>query len=111
MIDIHRVSAAQVPDVSAKRVLPHALIQMAQQLAANGDRLMPGILPRDFAPPIKPDRTDDLIAASLAGGVIAASGRAHTAEEAVAVWREVRAALMSPKGGRAVEADSADGAE
>lgn len=48
---------------------------------------------QSFAPP--PPRhpevlNRDLIAASLASGMIAASGRAHTA---VAVWRRVRAAL------------------
>ncbi len=36
----------------------------------------------------------DLIAASLAGGMIAASGRSHSAEEAVGVFREVRIDLQ-----------------
>lgn len=38
-------------------------------------------------------RNLDLVAASLAGGMIAASRREHTAEEAVEVWRRVREAL------------------
>ena len=42
----------------------------------------------------KLDRTDDLIAASLAGGMIAAGGKAVSAEEAVGVFREVRELLQ-----------------
>jgi hypothetical protein len=46
-----------------------------------------------FRLPAKVDRTDDLIAASLAGGMIAAGGKAVSAEEAVQVWRGVREAM------------------
>ena len=51
-----------------------------------------------FAPPPPRHveaRNLDLVAASLAGGLVAASGKAVTAEEAVGVWREVRAAVES----------------
>jgi hypothetical protein len=37
------------------------------------------------------------VAASLAGGMIAASGRPHTAEEAIAVFQEVLAKLYPPE--------------
>lgn len=37
----------------------------------------------------------DAIAASLAGGIIAASGRPHSIEDAVTTWREVKAAMTT----------------
>lgn len=46
-----------------------------------------------FRAPAKADRADDLIAAALAGGMIAATGREHTATEAVGVFQMVRTAL------------------
>lgn len=45
-------------------------------------------------PPPRPDPLDQ-VAASLAGGMLAASRRAHTAEEAVGVWRSVREATLT----------------
>ncbi len=45
---------------------------------------------------VPPSNPRDLIAASLAGGIIAAGGKAVTAAEAVGVFREVREALTMP---------------
>lgn len=39
-------------------------------------------------------RLEDGIAASIAGGVIAASGKPHTVEEAIAVFQQVRQKLF-----------------
>ena len=49
--------------------------------------------PISVTPPPHYDLTPDLIAAALAGGIIAAGGKLVSAEQAVAVWREVREAL------------------
>lgn len=43
---------------------------------------------------VPPSNPRDLIAASLAGGMLAASGREYTAEEAVGMFMEVRAAML-----------------
>lgn len=48
-----------------------------------------------FRAAAKVDRTDDLIAASLAAGMIAAGGTTVSAEEAAQVWREVRELLIA----------------
>ncbi len=60
---------------------------------------LPHPLPtKSFVPPPPrhvDDRHFDLIAATLAGGMIAATGREHTAGEAVKVWRELRVSLQS----------------
>ncbi len=51
-------------------------------------------------PPRKSDGPDlALIAAVLAAGLIAASGREHTAEEAVGVWRVMVGVLRAPEAG------------
>lgn len=70
----------------------HQVLAMANRLA---EQQRATALPHveAFRLPVKVDRTDDLIAASLAGGMIAAAGREVTAEEAAHVWREVRAAM------------------
>lgn len=46
-----------------------------------------------FPPRHADHRHIDLIAASLAGGMIAATGREHSADEVVQAWREVRRTL------------------
>ena len=73
--------------------LPQVLA-MANRLAEmQKDTALPPLEP--FRPAPRVDRTDDLIAAALAGGMIAAGGRALTAEEAVGVYQAVREALSS----------------
>lgn len=77
----------------AQRVAPGAPGALLAQVVATATQRRPE--QPVLAPPRQPapDRTDDLIAASLAGGMIAASGREWTAEEAVGVWRGVRVIL------------------
>ena len=71
---------------------PVNILAMANRLAEMRKQTeLPHVEP--FHAPAKLDRTDDLIAASLAGGMIAACGKAVSADEAVQVWRGVREAM------------------
>ena len=74
---------------------PTSILAMANRLAEMRKQTeLPHVEP--FRPAPKVDRADDLIAASLAGGMIAAGGQAISAANAVEVWRQVREVLQSP---------------
>ncbi len=78
-----------------KYVLPPFIkaMHVAAQHQRERDAVSAGAF-RQAAPPPRPAAGPrDLIAAALAGGMIAAGGKAVTAEEAVEVFREVREAL------------------
>jgi len=78
-----------------KYVLPPFIkaMHVAAQHQRERDAVSAGAF-RQAAPPPRPAADPrDLIAASLAGGMIAASGREWTAEEAVGVWRAFRGKL------------------
>ncbi len=81
-----------------KSVIPRSVLDVMQSLSTVQSQrraLGADVLEAARRPPAADPR--DLIAASLAGGIIAASGRADwTAEEAVMVWREVRETLTMP---------------
>ena len=84
MIDVHKIKAFPAGSVM-RTIMDHVATQRAE--------LPSGVGLGPYAPPRPGDRTADIIAASLAGGMIAAGGKVVTAEEAVGVFREVRATL------------------
>ncbi len=82
-----------------KYVLPPFIkaMHVAAQHQRERDAVSAGAFRQAAPPPRPPSNPRDLIAASLAGGIIAAGGKAVTAAEAVGVFREVQAALEGSK--------------
>ncbi len=81
-----------------KSVIPQSVLDVMQSLSTVQSQrraLGADVLEAARRPPAADPR--DLIAASLAGGMIAAGGKAVTAAEAVGVFREVQAALEGSK--------------
>ena len=76
---------------------PSEIAQLGMFLAGRGTGREPQL---SVAPPPRPapmpaTAAREIVAASLASGMIAASGRAHTVDEALAVFGEVMERLAS----------------